>query len=68
MSLLRRDRRMVLAVMRAAPHVDREHQVLGDPHRVEAQPVRLHGDRHPGRGIEDAERQGELHAVTPSPW
>ena len=56
-----RHRRMVLAVIRAALAGHRKHQVLGQPHRLETQPVGLFADRHPQARIQPPHRQPDLH-------
>jgi hypothetical protein len=56
-----RDRRVVASVDRAAQQVGRQHEVLGDPHRVVAQLVGGDGDVDPGRRVELTERDRELH-------
>ena len=54
---------MVLAGVRASPHVDRQHQVLGDPHRVEAEFLGADGELLPQAGVNAAERDSDLHSA-----
>src|SRR5215469_3701432 len=60
-----RDRRVVGSAMRAAGRVERDDDVLGHPHRLEAEPVRLLRDLAPEARVDRAEMDPELHAVRP---
>ena len=56
---------MLLARVRRATHVDRKHQVLGHPDRLEAQALRLEGHVEVESRVESAQGDAELHVRVP---
>ena len=58
---LRRNGRMAVAVVRAARHRRRQHQVLGQPHRFVAEFLGADGELPPQARMDAAERDSDLH-------